>query len=105
MTVLKLAGEDLINQAVAYGNLGIVYQIRGELDRALEYHQKSLAIAKQLGNKEVMANQYGNLGVVYQTRGELDQAIEYWEKSLALFQQVGAKDRVDRVQSSLNKVK
>ncbi|MBS0588871.1 MAG: tetratricopeptide repeat protein [Proteobacteria bacterium] len=43
-TILKLAGADQTNQSVAYGNLGIGYQIRGYLDQAIEYHQKALKI-------------------------------------------------------------
>ena len=42
--------------ASEYGNLGLIYQTRGELDRAEEMHKKSLAIEEKLGNEEGMAN-------------------------------------------------
>ena len=71
-----------------YGNLGNLYQTRGELDRAEEMYQKSLAINEALGRKEGMANQYGNLGNLYQTRGELDRAEEMYQKSLVLFRDI-----------------
>jgi len=90
--ILKLASNDLHGQAVAYGNLGVVYQTRGELDQAIDYHCKALAIHEVLGSKEGMANQYGNLGVVYQIRGELDQAIDYNRKALALDEELGSKE-------------
>ena len=90
--ILKLASNDLHGQAVAYGNLGVVYQTRGELDQAIDYHCKALAIHEVLGSKEGMANQYGNLGVVYQIRGELDQAIDYHRKALALDEELGSKE-------------
>jgi len=92
MTVLKLAGSGQENQAVAYGNLGLIYQTCGELDRAVEFHEKALAIDQELGRKEGMANQYGNLGLIYQTRGELDRAVEFLEKSLAINQELGRKE-------------
>ena len=76
-------GIDPIN-AVAYGNLGLVYQTRGELDKAEEFYHKSLEIEKALGRKVGMASQYGNLGLVYQTRGELDKAEEFCHKSLEI---------------------
>ena len=81
-------------QAISYGNLGLVYQARGELDKAIEYHEKALAISEALGRKEGMANQYGNLGLVYRTRGELDKAIEYYEKALAINEALGRKEGV-----------
>ncbi|MCI0560022.1 MAG: DUF4062 domain-containing protein, partial [Nitrososphaera sp.] len=37
--------------AAAFGNLGILYKTRGELDRAEEMYQKSLAINEALGRK------------------------------------------------------
>ena len=78
--------EGMANQ---YGNLGIVYQTRGELDRAVEMYEKSLEIEEALGRKEGMASDYGNLGIVYQTRGELDRAVEMYEKSLGLNEALG----------------
>ncbi len=39
-----------------YGNLGLIYQTRGELDRAEEMHKKSLAIEEKLGRQEGMAS-------------------------------------------------
>ena len=64
--------------AMAYGNLGNVYETRGELAKAEEYHRKSLALNEELGRKQGMANQYGNLGNVYFTRGKLKKAEEHY---------------------------
>jgi|GEM_PF-1185085 len=92
IAVLKHAENNKEWQAAARGNLGNVYQIRGDLDRAVEFHEKSLAIERELGRKEGMANQYGNLGIVYQIRGNLDRAVEFHEKSLALNRELGRKE-------------
>ena len=69
--------------ASIYGNLGIVLQIRGDLDGAEEMHKKSLEIDEKLGRLEGIANQYGNLGIVLQTRGDLDGAEEMYKKASA----------------------
>ena len=100
-------------QASDYGNLGNVYQTRGELDQAVEYYLKALDLNEVLGRKQNMANDYDNLGVVYQIRGELDQAVEYYQKSLILNQKLGRKEGmaiqfanlglVHRVQNDLDK--
>ncbi len=91
-----------------YGNLGLIYRSRGELDRAEEMHKKSLAINEKLGRQEGIAIQYCNLGLLYRTPGELDRAEDMLKKSLVLSKAVGAVPRVKQVQAllgSLNKAR
>ena len=78
--------------AAAYGNLGSVYKIRGDLDKAIDFYQKSLVMTEELGDMEGMAMDYGNLGNVYATRGFLDKAIEFYLKSLAITEKLGMKE-------------
>ncbi|MCP4264907.1 MAG: tetratricopeptide repeat protein, partial [Candidatus Brocadiaceae bacterium] len=87
--VLEKAGENKVYQAIAYGNLGNIYQIRGELEKAEEYYLKSLDINKELGRLEGMASDYGNLGNIYQIRGELEKAEEYYFKALDIDKKLG----------------
>ena len=91
---LNLSGPDekSAGTADAYGNLGILYQTRGGLERAEEMHRKSLAIEEALGRKEGMASQYGNLGTLYQTRGDLERAEVMYGKSLAIDEALGRKE-------------
>jgi uncharacterized protein DUF4062/tetratricopeptide repeat protein len=63
------SGERIVSQKgfdapvllAAYGNLGVIHQTRGDLDRAEEAHGKSLAFYEELGGKEGMARAYANL--------------------------------------------
>jgi len=87
----KETGDDSL-VAIAYGNLGNMYRIRGDFDRAEEMHEKSLAIEKKLGRREGVANQYGNLGNVYLIRDDLDRAKELYEKSLLINENIGRKE-------------
>ncbi len=70
--------------AAGYGNLGNVYQTRGDPDKAEEMYRASLEINDEIGHKEGMASDYGNLGNVYQTRGDPDKAEEMYRKSLEI---------------------
>ena len=54
--VLKLAGNNKMLQAVGYSNLGIIYKIRGEFDKAEESYLKSFKINEVLGRKADMAS-------------------------------------------------
>jgi tetratricopeptide (TPR) repeat protein len=78
--------------AADYGNLGLVYDTRGELDKAIEFYEKGLAIQIALGDKQGMAAKYGNLGIVYYTLGDLDKSIKFYQKSLAITEELGMKE-------------
>ena len=61
-----------------------VYSDQGKLDKALEYHNKSLTInVKILGeNHRAVTSIYNNMGVVYKENYELDKAIDLYNRSL-----------------------
>ena len=81
-----------------YGNLGIVYQDRGDLDEAEAIYRKALELDEQLGRKEGIASNYSNLGNLYQMRGDLDEAARYWTLSLTLACEMGAKGLASQVE-------
>lgn len=93
--------SDRTGQAIAAGNLGLIYRERGEPDRAEEMFLKSLAIEEELGRKEGMAADYGNLGLIYWDRRELDRAEEMVLKSLAINEELGHKEGMASQSSNL----
>ena len=76
-------------EAVATGNLGLVYAGRGDLEGAEKYHRKALAIDEAIGDRLGQAYQLGNLGNVYAGRGDLEGAEEYHRKALDIFEEIG----------------
>ena len=93
--------KDKAWESIAMGHIGIVYQLKGDLDRALEYYGKSLKLGEELGWKEGMASVYGNIGVVYRIKGDLDKALEYYEKSLKLEEELGRKEGIASVYGNI----
>lgn len=94
--VIKI-GERFNNKetlAGGYGNLGLIYEIRGDLDKAEEFQEKALTLNKELGNKEGMAANYGNLGNIYQIRENLDKAGEFHKKALDINKKLGNKEGI-----------
>ena len=73
---LEIAKEidNPLGQANDLGNLGLVFQNKGELDKAAEYHRQALEILKDIGNSLGQAKALGNLGIVFKNKGELDKA-------------------------------
>lgn len=85
---------DREGEARAAGNLGLIYRMRGELDRGEKMHRQSLAIETELGRKEGMTQDYGNLGLIYMDKREFDRAEEMLRQSLAFAKELGAKEEL-----------
>ncbi|MFC4531556.1 tetratricopeptide repeat protein [Sphaerisporangium dianthi] len=71
-------------QAAGFHHLGMIAQLRGEYDQALEWYHQSLAIDEELGNRAGMAASYHQLGIIAQLRSEYDQALEWYHQSLTI---------------------
>lgn len=76
-------------KGIAYGNLGELYRMRGDLDMAEKMHMKALNIDEQLGRREGMAIQYGKLGRIYRRRDDLDRSEQMHQKALAINLELG----------------
>ncbi len=75
----------------AYGNLGTIYQTRGDLDRAEDMQLKCAQARRGTGQQAGHGHAYGNLGLIYQTRGDLDRAEDMQRKALKLNEELGSK--------------
>ena len=70
------------------GNLGNSYQSLGQYQRAINLHQQSLEIAREISNRRGEANSLGNLGNSYQFLGQYQQAINFHQQSLELAREI-----------------
>jgi tetratricopeptide (TPR) repeat protein len=87
-----------------YGNLGAIYQTRGDLDEAERLIRKALEISEKLGRLEGVAIAYANLGLVMATRARPNEAREAWEMSIDRFVRLGAISMVQRVQTWIDQI-
>ncbi|XP_026233420.1 tetratricopeptide repeat protein 25 [Anabas testudineus] len=80
--------KDISNKKEIIGNLhsciGNALIDLGNMDKALEHHQKDLELAKQCKLPEAMSRALDNIGRVYAQLGQFLQAIEFWEKKVPL---------------------
>ncbi len=74
--------------ATAYGNLGIVYTYKKNYSKALEHQLKSLDIAKELGDKRLVAYALHNIGQTYTSLLDADKAINYMEQSIKIASEI-----------------
>ena len=55
------------------------YQL-GELEKAIDYHQKALTISQETGDREEEGMCLNNLGVAYQQLNEIEIAHDYYQR-------------------------
>ena len=77
-----------------------MYGSVGEYEKAREHFEKSLAIHKEIGDRNGEATCYTNLGTVYGSVDEYEKAREHLEKSLAIQKEIG--DRSGEASSYTN---
>jgi tetratricopeptide (TPR) repeat protein len=78
----KLCGQML-------GTLGSAYDRLGQVEKAIEYCQQALDIAKEVGDRESEGALLGNLGVAYADLGQVEEAIEYYQQALVIQKDIG----------------
>jgi tetratricopeptide (TPR) repeat protein len=67
-----------------YNDIGAILYNMGYLDDALLYYDRSLSLAKDLGNTDMQSSALHNIAMIYDDKGELDKALSYYEESLSL---------------------
>jgi len=73
--------EDLI---YIYNIIGMILGGMGNLDDSFLYYNRSLSLAKDLGNTDMQSATLNNIALIYDKKGELDKALSYYEESLNL---------------------
>ena len=77
---------------ICLSGLGSLYDVAGDYGRAIECHQKALALATVIENVVAVGNAFGGLANAYLSLGESRRAINYYEKQLALARQTQNND-------------
>ncbi len=86
----RLLGKlDWYWDSICLNGLGLAYYSLGEYDKAINYHQQSLQIAIEIGDRYGEGNALGSLGNAYLSLGEYDKAIKYHQQHLQIARQIG----------------
>jgi tetratricopeptide (TPR) repeat protein len=68
--------------AISYSTKGIIYEIQGKYDLAIENHIKCLDIAQQLNDTSNISSALNNIAIVYDYMGNYQQSLDYQFRSL-----------------------
>ncbi|NJR71606.1 MAG: tetratricopeptide repeat protein, partial [Synechococcales cyanobacterium CRU_2_2] len=80
------------SEKTSLGNLGNAYDSLGEYERAIDFQQQSLEIAREIGDLEEEMRCLAMLGSTYHSSNQHPKAIESYEQSLAISQQIGNRE-------------
>jgi len=77
--VLDTFGEEhRVNYAAVLGNIGVIWQDKGDLDEALRFQTLAREIKEHFSpNSLTMASTYGNIGNIWREKGDLDEALRF----------------------------
>jgi predicted ATPase/class 3 adenylate cyclase len=88
---------------VAHG-LGVLVQQQGEDDAALPLFERSLAIWRDLGDQDHMAQELNSIGITRRSLGNLDTARSSFEDSVAIARELRSDARLSTALSNLGVV-
>ncbi|CAH3020182.1 unnamed protein product [Porites evermanni] len=76
------------SEGAAYNNLGSAYHRLGDHKKAIEFHQQSLSIAKEIGDKHLEQNTYLSLGSPFYNLHDYRKAEDCYESSIKVFEEM-----------------
>ncbi|WP_083617834.1 tetratricopeptide repeat protein, partial [Planktothrix serta] len=83
-------GEDENGRlSTAWQQLGNASYLLGQYSQAIKYHEKSLEIVQEIGDRRGIAASLGNLGNAYDSLGQYQRAIDFHQQSLEIEQEIG----------------
>ena len=91
--------NDLQSEALFLIDMGYVYQLEGDLQKALELYEKGRAIAEKNHFADIEGSGYRNMATIRIKKGEYDKASQYLAEAAARFESTGNKDELS---STLN---
>ncbi len=98
----KMKSDDLL--AISLNNIGEIYRVRGEYEKALNYYAKAYEHSKKSEDYIGMSVNLLNMGDVEQNRGNLDTAEKYLRKSAELYKEHKSKERLSASYLHLSRV-
>lgn len=65
------------------------------MDRALDFHQRILAIEEEIGRKMGIALASLGIGMIYTEKEDYDIALDYCKRSLSLFEEMNSSEGIE----------
>jgi signal transduction histidine kinase len=91
-TIIRFSGnKKLVRRASIYLNMGNCYKALDQLDTAMAYYEKAMAIRKNSGPPSAVAGLHDNIGNIKKAKGDYKGAMQEYRTSLKIREKIGAK--------------
>ncbi len=80
--------------------LGTLFYSTSNYRKAIEYFEKALKIAQEIGDRQSEENNLGNLGSAYRNLGEYQKVFSFYEQALIISKEIG--DRQNEARHTKN---
>ena len=86
----EIYGKIHSDTAIAYNNVGCLYDDMGKYTDALKYHFRAQEIREEVLGKDDLqtATSYNNIGLIYNQMGDYPKAMEYFRKALDIYERI-----------------
>ncbi len=74
----------IYDKTLSLNYLGELYRLIGQLNKSIEYHTKSLELAKNKNFEDLIPKIYINIGIVYRNIGDYKTARKYYNDALSI---------------------
>jgi tetratricopeptide (TPR) repeat protein len=101
---LDIKKASIKGMAIAYLNIGYVYEDLGNYPKALKNFFASLKINEVIKNKKGISNAYNAIGIVYWNEADYSKAIDYFFKSLKIAEELEDKTGIARTLNNIGMV-
>ena len=104
LAVTGPSGPSMVAQAKALNAAGVLAYYQGDCVRAIALHEESLALRRELADKQAIASSLHNLASNVALCGDHERAVDLYEESLALSRELGAKLAIAATLSNLGDI-
>lgn len=80
---------DIFRSAYTHSSLSLIYQQKGEAEKAKAQFEEALTLIQKIGNLSLLGDVFINLAVLMDSEGKLDSALEYLHKAEKLYKMAG----------------
>ncbi|MDW5289762.1 tetratricopeptide repeat protein [Formosa sp. PL04] len=81
---LPLSSENEANKGKILNNIGIIYDVEGDLNKALEFYSRGLTHSKAAEDLKTLSSLYSNMGLVYLKMDKFDLSESYLNEALEI---------------------
>jgi len=90
--------------ALVTNNMGYYYNIKGQLGKAITYHNRSLDQFREVNDQQGIADCLNNLGNIYMNQGKIVKALDYLNQSLKINENLDNKSGIGNQLSNLGTI-